>query len=456
MDIFKAYDIRGEYPNELDEETVRKIGACFVPLLKARNIAVGHDMRISSPNLASAFIDGAVSSGASVTDMGMVTTPHFYFEQIEGGFDAGAMITASHLPSEMNGLKLVSRDAVPLSSDQGLPELKQMTREGSCPPAGKALERGNVKQGKELDNYINRISGFVHEPVEMNIVVDGGNGAVGPELELLFKRFPMWNVTTLCMEPDGSFPNHVANPLIPANTEDLQRKVTETKAGVGIAFDGDADRCGFVDENGDRIREDLVTALIAEFFLYRQPGSKILYDLRSSRTVPETIKRLGGVPVRSRVGHSFIKELMRREGAVFAGELSGHYYYKDMGYTDNALLTMVHMLNYLAYKGQPLSEIMEHLQIYSATGEINMTVSDPKAIFAALKQRYRNAGQDCLDGLTVTYNTWWFNLRLSNTEPLMRLNLEAENLMLMNTKRQEVVSIISKADPKMQMEPESR
>ena len=451
MDIFKAYDIRGEYPNELDEETVRKIGACLVPLLNAKNIAVGHDMRLSSPNLASAFIDGAISSGASVTDIGMVTTPHFYFEQIEGGFDAGAMITASHLPSEMNGLKLVSRDAVPLSSDQGLPELEKMTKQESCPPPEKVLEKGNVRKGKELDNYIKRISSFVHEPVRMDIVVDGGNGAIGPELERLFERFPMWNITTLYMEPDGRFPNHVANPLIPANTEDLQRKVTEKKADVGIAFDGDADRCGFVDKNGDRVREDLVTALIAEFFLYRQPGAKILYDLRSSRVVPETIKRLGGVPVRSRVGHSFIKELMRREGAVFAGELSGHYYYKDMGYTDNALLTMVHMLNFLAYKRRPLSEIMEHLQIYSATGEINMTVSDPKAIFAALEQRYRNAGQDHVDGLTVTYNTWWFNLRLSNTEPLMRLNLEAENLMLMNTKSQEVLSIISKSDPKMQL-----
>ncbi len=456
MDIFKAYDIRGEYPNELDEETVRRIGACFVPLLSAKNIAVGHDMRISSPKLATAFIEGAVSSGASVTDIGMVTTPHFYFEQIEGGFDAGAMITASHLPSEMNGLKLVRRDAVPLSSDQGLPELKQMTREATCPPAEQPPEKGKVREGRELDNYINRISGYVHEPVEMKIVVDGGNGAVGPELDLLFRRFPMWNVTTLCMEPDGRFPNHVANPLIPANTEDLQRKVTAIKADVGIAFDGDADRCGFVDENGDRIREDLVTALVAEFFIHQRPGSKILYDLRSSRAVPETISRLGGVPVRSRVGHSFIKDLMRREGAVFAGELSGHYYYRDMGYTDNALLTMVHMLNFLAYKGQTLSEVMEHLQIYSATGEINMTVSDPKAILSALEQRYRNAGQDWLDGLTISYNTWWFNLRLSNTEPLMRLNLEAENLMLMNSKQQEVLSIIRKSDPQMRLTPESK
>lgn len=449
MDIFKAYDIRGEYPKELDEETVRKIGACLVPLLNARSVAVGYDMRLSSPNLASAFIDGATSSGAAVTDMGMVTTPHFYFEQIEGGYDAGAMITASHLPAEMNGLKLVGRDAVPLSSDQGLPELEKMTREETCPPPEKALEKGIVRHGRELNNYIKKISSFVHDPVPMTIAVDAGNGAVGPELERLFENFPMWNVTTLCMEPDGRFPNHVANPLVAANTEDLQRKVLEIKADVGIAFDGDADRCGFVDENGDRIREDLVTALIAEFFLYRQPGAKVLFDLRSSRIVPETIKRLGGAPVRSRVGHSFIKELMRREGAVFAGELSGHYYYRDMGYTDNALLTMVHMLNSLAYRGEPLSEIMEHLQIYSATGEINMTVSDPQAIFTALEQRYRNAGQDCLDGLTVTYNTWWFNLRLSNTEPLMRLNLEADNLMLMNAKREEVISIISKADQKM-------
>jgi phosphomannomutase len=278
-----------------------------VPLLKAKNIAVGHDMRLSSPNLASAFIEGAASSGAEVTDIGMVTTPHFYFEQIEGGYDAGAMITAAHLPSEMNGLKLVSREAVPLSSDNGMPELEEMTRDEPCPPPGQTPRKGVVRQGKELDNYIKRISGYVHDSVPMSIVVDAGNVVAGPALERLFQMFPMWNISTLCMEPDGRFPNHVANPLIPANTEDLQRRVTEVKADLGVAFDGDADRC-------DRIREDLVTALIAEFFLCRQPGSKIIYDLRSSRAVPETIKRLGGEPIRCRVGHSFIKELMRREG----------------------------------------------------------------------------------------------------------------------------------------------
>lgn len=449
MDIFKAYDIRGEYPGELDEEAARTIGACLVPLLKAKKVAVGYDMRLSSPGLASALIEGASASGAAVTDLGMVTTPHFYFEQIEGDYDAGAMVTASHLPANMNGMKLVSRGAVPLSMDRGLPELKQLTSQGSC-PSGR--HKGETRKAKDLDRYIERIAGFVHDPVPLKIVVDGGNGAVGPELERLFEKFPLWDVQALCLEPDGTFPHHVANPLIAANTEDLQRKVTQSRADVGIAFDGDADRCGFVDENGDRIREDLVTALVAEYFLlYREKGARILYDLRSSRIVPETIQRLGGSPVRSRVGHSFIKENMRREGAIFGGELSGHYYYRDMGYTDNALLTMVHVLNLLACKRQPLSEQMEHLQVYSSTGEINIAVSDPQAIYAALERRYRNAGRDNLDGLTVCYSTWWFNLRLSNTEPLMRLNLEADNLMLMQGKRDEVISTIAGADPQMRV-----
>jgi phosphomannomutase len=449
--IFKAYDIRGSYPDELDEGMIRKIGAAFVRLLNARRLVVGRDMRLSASALAKAFIEGATTSGATVVDVGMVTTPLLYYAIIDGRFDGGGMVTASHLPGGMNGLKLCREKAIPLSGDQGLPDLERLVREQQ-PVRQVPTAQGPYEELDILERYVERLSGFVHNPKPLKIVVDAGNGMAGPEVFGLFKRFPLWTLLPLYMEPDGSFPHHIANPLLPSATRDLQAMVRQEKADIGVAFDGDADRCGLIDEKGERIPEDLVTALIAEFLLTREPGATILYDLRSSRVVPEAISRLGGKAVRTRVGHAFIKATMREVNALFAGELSGHYYYRDTGFTDNALFTMIQMLNFLSLKSMPLSALIRPLQKYYATGEINIQVKDKEAVFAALEAHYTDARQDHLDGLTIVYDTWWFNLRASNTEPLMRLNLEANDSSTREAKKKEVLEIIDTADPSMKIE----
>jgi phosphomannomutase len=447
--IFKAYDIRGRYPDEVNEEVAFKIGAGFVRLLDAKNIVVGYDMRLSSPALAGAFEEGATSAGARVTDIGMVSTPLLYFAIIEGSYDGGAMVTASHLPGESNGFKLCREKAIPLSGDAGLPALERFVAAmpgRAAGPKGKAFAPTSVLQA-----YLNRLATFVFDPLPVNMVIDAGNGAIGPEVLPLLEQFPMWHATTMYMEPDGRFPHHVANPLLPKNTEDLRAMVVERKADIGMAFDGDADRCGFVDELGEKIPEDLVSALIAQFYLAKVPGATILYDLRSSRSVKETIENLGGKAVRSRVGHAFIKAEMREYNAVFAGELSGHFYFRDTGFTDNAIFAMIQMLNLLSLKKMPVSEVIAPLKKYFSTGEINMVVSDKEAVFSVLEERYKDGRQDHLDGLSVDFDSWWFNLRASNTEPLVRLNLEAASLDEMETRKEEVLAGIRRKDPSMRL-----
>jgi phosphomannomutase len=449
--IFKAYDIRGAYPDELDEAMARKIGAAFIPLLNARRIVVGRDMRLSASALAKAFIEGAVSSGATVTDIGMTSTPLLYYAIIDGRFDGGAMVTASHLPGKMNGLKLCREEAIALSADRGLPELERLVQEGLPPEHGSAA-KGSCQELDMLERYIARLRDFVHDPKALKIVLDAGNGMAGPEVFALFKRIPVWKLIPMYMEPDGRFPHHIANPLLVSATRDLQAMVIREKADIGMAFDGDADRCGFIDEKGERIPEDLVTALIAEFLLTKEPAATILYDLRSSRVVAETITRLGGQALRTRVGHSFIKAKMRETNALFAGELSGHYYYRDMGNTDNAIFTMIQMLNFLSLKQTPLSRLIRPLKKYYATGEINIRIQDTEAVFAALEARYKDARKDHLDGLSIEYDSWWFNLRASNTEPLIRLNLEAIDTTTREKKKKEILETIGRADPSMKIE----
>ncbi len=446
--IFKAYDIRGSYPDELDETIATKIGAAFVELLNARRVVVGRDMRLSALALAKAFIEGAISSGAFVTDIGMTTTPMLYYAIIEGEFDGGAMVTASHLPGRMNGFKLCREKAIPLSGDQGLPALERLVTE-KLPAQRSHTSEGSYQELNMLDRYIDKLSTFVHNPRPLKIGVDAGNGMAGPEVSGLFKRFPVWTLITMYMEPDGKFPHHIANPLLPSTTRELQAMVVKEKADIGVAFDGDADRCGFIDENGERIPEDLVTALIAEFLLTKEPGGTILYDLRSSRIVPETIFHLGGKAVQTRVGHAFIKAKMREENALFAGELSGHYYYRDTGFTDNGIFTMTQMLNFLSLKNTPLSHLIRPLEKYHSTGEINMQVRNKDIIFSALEEAYNAAKKSHLDGLTIEYDRWWFNLRASNTEPVMRLNLEANDSTTKEKKKKEILEVIREADPSM-------
>ncbi len=449
--IFKAYDIRGHYPDEVNEEIAFRIGAAYARLLEAKTIVIGYDMRLSSPTLAEAFVEGVASTGASVTDIGMVTTPQLYFAIIDGGYDGGVAVTASHLPQESNGFKLCREKAIPLSGDAGLPTLEKMVAGMGGVTAG-PVKTGQCIHKSVLPAYIDRIKSFVHEPAPLKMVIDAGNGAVGPEVLPLTQLFPMWDVTSMYMEPDGRFPHHVANPLLLKNTEDLRAEVVRQKADIGIAFDGDADRCGFVDEKGEKIPEDLVTALISQFYLAKSPGATILYDLRSSRAVPEIIGSLGGHAVRTRVGHAFIKAGMREKDAIFAGELSGHFYFRDAGFTDNALMAMVQMLNLLALKRVPVSTLIAPLRKYCATGEINMEVAHKDKIYKALEKKYADGRQDHLDGLSVDYDSWWFNLRASNTEPLIRLNLEAATADEMDARKNEVLGAIREADPHMELE----
>jgi len=443
--IFKAYDIRGRYPDEVNEEIAFKVGSCFVRLLKAKRVVIGYDMRLSSPTLADAFAEGSLAQGAQVVNIGMVTTPLLYFAIIDGAYDGGAMVTASHLPGESNGFKLCRDAAIPLSGAAGLPALERMVAESHDRPSRKPP--GVCSQRSVLPAYIDRLRTFVEHPLPLKMVIDAGNGAIGPEVLPLTQQFPPWHVVPMYMEPDGRFPHHVANPLVDRNTEDLRAAVIREKADIGIAFDGDADRCGFIDEKGKKIPEDLVTALIAQVYLARVPGATILYDLRSSRSVPETITALGGKAVRSRVGHAFIKASMREADALFAGELSGHFYFRDAGFTDNAIFAMVQMLNLLALKKAPVSSLIAPLRKYSATGEINMEVKDGEAIFRELEKRYADGRQDHLDGLSVDYASWWFNLRASNTEPLIRLNLEASSPDEMESRKEEVLKAIKLTDP---------
>jgi phosphomannomutase len=443
--IFKAYDIRGRYPDELSEATARNIGNAFVRLLGAERIVVGRDMRLSSESLSRAFIRGAVEAGAEVADIGMASTPLLNYAVIAGGFDGGAMVTASHLPGEMNGFKLARENAVPLSGDRDLPLLETRVGEERVARAG-----GSVHEIAVLDDYIGAVAGFVRAPRPLTVVVDAGNGMVGPEVPRLFQRVPEWRLVPIYLEPDGRFPHHHANPLDPKTTRELQERVVAEGADMGVAFDGDGDRCGFIDERGERVREDLVTGLVAEYLLEENPGATILYDLRSSRAIREAIERAGGRGVRSRVGHAFIKTAMREEDALFAGELSGHYYYRDMGFTDNGLLTLVMVANILAASGRTLSELVEPLDRYPSTGEVNLAVSDPAAVLAVLAARYRDAELDRLDGLTATYPDWWFNIRRSHTEPVVRLNIEADTRSLLDEKKREVLAAIRKADPGVQ------
>ncbi|MDN5340302.1 MAG: phosphomannomutase [Euryarchaeota archaeon] len=439
--IFRAYDIRGRYPDELDEATAERIGNAFVALLAAERIVVGRDMRLSSASLARAFTRGAVEAGAEVADIGMVSTPLLNYAITAGGFDGGAMVTASHLPGEMNGFKLARENAVPLSGDRDLPLLETRVGEERVARAG-----GSVHEIAVLDDYIGAVAGFVRAPRPLTVVVDAGNGMVGPEVPRLFQRVPEWRLVPIYLEPDGRFPHHHANPLDPKTTRELQERVVAEGADMGVAFDGDGDRCGFIDERGERVREDLVTGLIAEHLLREFPGATILYDLRSSRAVREAIERAHGRGVRSRVGHAFIKAAMREEGALFAGELSGHYYYRDVGFADNGLLTLVMVANILAASGRTLSELVEPLDRYPSTGEINLAVSDPAAVLAVLAARYRDAELDRLDGLTATYPDWWFNIRPSHTEPVVRLNIEADTRSLLDEKKREVLAAIREAE----------
>jgi phosphomannomutase len=444
-DIFKAYDIRGLYPAELNEDTAKAVGTAFVVYLKAKHIAVGRDMRLSSPALTAAFIDGAVSQGADVVDYGMLATDMLYFAVATGRHDGGAQITASHNPKQYNGMKLVRQEALPLSGDAGIGDIREMIANDRLPAP--AVARGRVTSKDILAPYVDHVLSFIDPSIvkPFNVVLDAGSGMAGLVAPKIFERLPC-RTTRLCFEIDGRFPNHEANPLIEENRRDIVARVTAEKADVGIAWDGDADRCFFIDGTGQFVSGDFVTALLAEAFLMRHPGASVVYDLRASVAVRDTVERYGGTALMNRVGHAFIKQRMRESNAIFGGEVTGHYYFRDNFFADNGFIPAVLMLELMSKKNASLHDLLQPLaKRYFISGEINTRLAHMDLVPAKLEQlaaRYADARQYTLDGISIEYLTWHFNVRPSNTEPLLRLNLEATTPELMAQKRDEVVALI--------------
>jgi len=444
-DIFKAYDIRGVYPDEVNEDAARAIGASFVVYLNARRIAVGRDMRLSSPSLASAFIEGALSHGADVVDYGMIPTDTLYFAVARDRHDGGVQITASHNPKQYNGMKLVRAEAFPLSGDAGIGDIRDMIAQDRLPPP--ASKRGSVTSRNVVEAYVDHVMSFIDPTIvrPFDVVLDAGSGMAGLMAPKLFDRLPC-RTTRLCFEIDGRFPRHEANPLIEENRRDITERVVAEKADVGIAWDGDADRCFFIDGAGGFVPGDFVTALLAEAFLLKHPGATVIYDLRASRAVKDTVQKYGGTALMNRVGHAFFKRRMRESNAIFGGEVTGHYYFRDNFYADNGFIPALLMLELMSKKGQSLRELLAPLRArYFISGEINTKLASMDAVPAkleAIAARYSDGHQYELDGISVEYPDWHFNVRPSNTEPLLRLNLEAMTCELMEKKRDEVVALI--------------
>jgi len=444
-DIFKAYDVRGLYPSEINEEVARQIGRGFVAYLEAKRIGVSRDMRISSPGIAAAFIQGAREQGADVVDYGMLATDMLYFGVVKDELEGGAQITASHNPKQYNGVKMVRAGALPLSGDAGLGEIRDMIVNDRLPPL--AATHGSVTPRNIVFEYIEKVMSFIDANAikPFNVVLDAGSGMAGLVAPLLFDRLPC-KTTRLCFNIDGHFPNHEANPLLEENRRDITDEVVRQKADVGIAWDGDADRCFFIDGSGEFIAGDFITALLAEAFLLKQPGATIIYDLRASRAVKDTVERHGGRALMNRVGHAFIKRRMRDEDGIFAGEVTGHYYFRAYSYADNGFIPALLILELMSKKNQSLHDLLRPLrERYFISGEINTKVASmddvPKKL-ETLARRYKDAQIARLDGLSVDYPDWHFNVRASNTEPLLRLNLEAATPQQMGEKRDEVLGII--------------
>ena len=444
-DIFKAYDVRGVYPAEVNEDAARSIGAAFVAYLGAKRIAVGRDMRLSSPSMAAAFIDGARAQGADVVDYGMMGTDMLYFAVARDGLDGGVQITASHNPQEYNGIKMVRKDAFPLSGESGIGDIRDMIAANQLPPA--APTPGTLTQKNVVDDYVKHVMSFIDPSImkPFNVVLDAGSGMAGMVAPLLFARLPC-KVTALCFEVDGTFPNHEANPLIEENRRDITERVIADKADIGIAWDGDADRCFFIDGAGEFIAGDFITALLAEAFLIKHHGAKIVYDVRASYAVKDTAARYGSAALMNRVGHAFFKRRMREENAIFGGEVTGHYYFRDNFYADNGFIPALLLLELMSRKGQTLRELLAPLrEKYFISGEINTKVSDVRKAqekIDGLSAKYQSGKVYTMDGVSVEYPDWHFNVRGSNTEPMLRLNLEATTAELMLAKRDEVLAFI--------------
>lgn len=439
--IFKAYDIRGTYPDQFNEDVAYRIARAFAQKLKPRLTVVGRDMRTSGPKLLEPVMRGLMDQGSDVIDIGMTSTPMYYYAVNALNADAGVMITASHNPEQYNGFKLTGPQAIPSIALVNNKELYELANSGQFEtPERKGQSRGSFCP---VDGYVDAVlkASGVTDFGNLKIVVDAGNGMNGIILPKLFEG-KNCTVYPLYWEPDGTFPNHEANPLKEDTLKDLKQKVLEVGADLGVAYDGDGDRVGFVDEKAETIPGDMITALIAKEMLKEKPGATIMYDLRSSWAVKEEIEKAGGKPYMYRVGHGLIKTKMREIGAYFAGELSSHYYFSNFYITDNGDLAMLKIIHLLVHEKKPLSELVRPIMRYFHSPEINSKVKDVAAKLEELKERYKDGHMFELDGLTVEYDDWWFNVRPSQTEPLLRLNVEAKSKELMEEKVKELLELI--------------
>ena len=448
--VFKAYDVRGTYPDQMDESVAYKIGRALAEFLSEESgkptdqltVGVGRDMRLSAPAMADSYIKGLTEAGANVLSIGQVGTEVLYWIVNHRGLDGGAMITASHNPAAYTGAKLVRAKALPLSGDSGIKEIKDLVvADAFTDPAA----TGNVTEEDVMAEFQLHALGFINpEAVDpIKVVADGGNGMAGPMVGPVLGELPVVDLKTYYWTPDGTFPDHEPNPLLPENREFIIETVKSEGAELGIAWDGDADRCFFIDENGEFVDGDFLTALLAQSLLEKFPGETILYDVRASRAVADTVLAAGGRPLVNRVGHAFFKARMHENGALFGGEVSGHYYFRDFGCIDSGTLPALLILELLGLKKTTLGALVgAYREKYFITGEINSTVDDAQAVMDEIERRYSDGEIMKLDGINVDYEDWHFNVRASNTEPLLRLNLEASSQQQMEEKRDELLSVI--------------
>jgi phosphomannomutase len=440
--IFKAYDIRGIYPTELNEEVGYAVGRAFAGFLRVEKVIVGRDMRLSGPQMFDAVTRGLMDQGADVINIGMVSTDQYYYACATLGH-AGMMVTASHNPKEYSGFKMVRKMPQLLSGDSGIQDLRQMVENDDYPVPGR---KGTMSEMNLSQAFVDMVASLidVNSLANLKVIADTGNGMVGPILERVFSQLPAIELTGMYLDPDGNLPNHGLDPLQPENRAELQQRVAIEGADIGFAFDGDGDRFFTIDDRGEFVSGDFLTALMGQYYLERNPGAKIVYDVRASWAVPDLIAAAGGQPLMERVGHAFIKRRMAQEEAVFGGEVTGHYYFKDFFYADSGIVPALIILEMLSKKQASLSELLEPLEAkYFISGEINSRIEgEPREKMEELAEVFSDGKVEWFDGVSVSFDDWHFNVRPSNTEPLLRLNLEAKSRELMEAKRDQVLDII--------------
>lgn len=440
---FKAYDIRGKYPDEVNEELAYRIGRVFVDIFKSKKVVVGHDIRLSGPKIKDALIRGLTEMGCDVVDIGQCGTEMIYFATYFLKLDGGIMITASHNPKNYNGMKLVREGARPISSDTGLKDIEEKVIAGQIGTA--AAQKGSAEQKDIMADYVKHILGYVNIKTlkPLKVVVNAGNGSAGPVLDVMEKYLP-FKFIKINNTPDGNFPNGVPNPILTENREVTARAVRENKADVGVAWDGDFDRCFIFDETGAMIEGYYIVGFLAKAFLEKNPGAKIIYDPRLIWNTIEIVKEAGGIPIMCKSGHAFIKEMMRRENAIYGGEMSAHNYFREFTFCDSGMITWLLVLELMSKANQPLSKMLAaRMEKYPISGEINSTVKDAKAVMKKVEENYSGGAVDKTDGLSVSYDRWRFNLRISNTEPVIRLNVETRgDKKLLAEKTKELLDLI--------------